>query len=73
MTLLKFSIAQHKARTLGLRAEFNKVEAKFEGLDDLILAYSATAEGRSLIATYKAARIIRDAGHGPTPPPAPPP
>ena len=73
------SIAQRKARTLGLRAEFKKVEAKFEGLDDLILAFNETEAGRALIAAYKEARIIRDAGHGakkpvtppaPTPPPA---
>ena len=66
------SIAQRKALTLGLRAEFKKVEAKFESIDDLILAYNTTEAGRSLIAAYKAARIIRDAGHGPTPPPVPP-
>ena len=72
LTTPQTSIAQRKARTLGLRAEFNKVEAKFEGLDDLILAFNTTEAGRSLIAAYKAARIIRDAGHGPTPPPVPP-
>lgn len=72
LTKPQTSIAQRKARTLGLRAEFKKVETLFEGIDNLILAYNETEAGRSLIAAYKAARIIRDAGHGPTPPPVPP-
>jgi hypothetical protein len=66
------SINERKARTLGLRAEFNKVEARFESLDNLILGYNTTPAGRDLIAAYKQARIIRDAGHGPSAPPAPP-
>ena len=75
MMVLIASIAQRKALTLGLRAEFNKVEAKYESLDNLILAFNTTPAGRDLIAAYKAARIVRDAGHGPkkpvvVPPPA---
>lgn len=66
------SIAQRKARTLGLRAEFKKVETQYEGLDDLILAYNQTEAGRSLIAAYKESRIIRDAGHGAKKPVVPP-
>jgi hypothetical protein len=66
------SISQRKILTLGLRAEFNKVEARFESLDDLILAFNTTPAGRDLIAAFKEARIIRDAGHGPKEPPAPP-
>ena len=67
------SIAQRKALTLGLRAEFNKVEAAFDSLDDIILGFAETAEGRALIAAYNEARIIRDAGHGAKKPaPVPP-
>ena len=68
LTKPQTSIAQRKARTLGLRAEFKKLEAKFASLDDLILAFNSTAPGRSLIAAYKESRIVRDAGHGPKKP-----
>ena len=42
-------------------------------LDDLVLQYGDTPAGRAFIAAWKQARIIIDAGHGPTPedPPAP--
>ena len=73
LTKPQTSIAQRKARTLGLRAEFKKMEAKFASLDDLILAFNGTAPGRSLIAAYNESRIIRDAGHGPKNPPTPTP
>lgn len=73
LTKPQTSIAQRKAFTLGLRAEFNKVEAKYESLENLILAFNTTPAGRDLIAAFKAARIIRDAGHGPKKPPTPTP
>ena len=72
VNLPALNIGQRKALTLGLRAEFNKVEAKFEALDDFILAFDTTPAGRTLIAGFRQARIIRDAGHGPGEPPAPP-
>ena len=72
VNLPTLNIGQRKALTLGLRAEFNKVEAQFEALEDFILAFDTTPAGRTLIAGFKQARIIRDAGHGPGEPPAPP-
>lgn len=53
-----------KALTGQLRAEFAKVSAKFESLDNLVGKFGTTPEGRDFVATYKAARIIRDAGGG---------
>ncbi|MEK0448511.1 MAG: hypothetical protein RL088_779 [Verrucomicrobiota bacterium] len=46
-------------------------------LDDLVAQMDATVPGRAFIAAWKQARIIIDAGHGPSPeepptPPAPP-
>jgi hypothetical protein len=55
-------ISTRKAMTSQLRAEFANLSAAFETLDNLILRFSGTAEGRDLIATYEAARIIRDTG-----------
>lgn len=43
-----------------------------ELLDDLVVQFDATPEGRALIAAWKQARIIMDLGHGPETPPAPP-
>ena len=69
------SIADRKGLTQQMRDRFNAVEALFAVLDDLILQFGATAAGRALIASHKAARIVRDLGTGPspTPPPTPPP
>ena len=68
------SIADRKGLTQQMRDRFNAVESKFAVLDDLILQFGSTAAGRALIASHKAARIVRDlgAGPGPTPPPTPP-
>lgn len=67
------SIADRKSLTEQMRERFNAVEAKFVGLDDMILQFGNTAAGRALIASHQSARIIRDLGAGPgTPPPAPP-
>lgn len=75
-------ISGRKALTGQLRTEFAKVSAKFESLDNLVGKFGTTPEGRDFVATYKAARIIRDAGGGgasapaaaavSTPPAAPP-
>ena len=69
------SIADRKGLTQQMRDRFNAVEALFAVLDDMILQFGATAAGRALIASHKAARIVRDLGAGPspTPPPTPPP
>lgn len=70
------AISARRALTLALRPEFARVSARFATLDKLILRFDGTAEGRAFIATYRAARIIRDAGRRPdrpadgeTPPP----
>jgi hypothetical protein len=57
-------ISGRKALTGQLRAEFAKVSAKFESLDNLVAKFGTTPLGRDFVATYKAARIIRDAGGG---------
>ena len=51
---------------------------RLQDLDDLVLQYGETPAGRTFIAAWKQARIIVDAGHGPSEeepaptPPAPP-
>jgi len=73
------SIADRKALTQQMRDRFNAVELLFAGLDDMILQFGATAAGQALIASHKAARIVRDSGGGsggpdsPAPPPTAPP
>ena len=75
----QLSIAERAALTNQMRARFNAVELLFVALDDMILQFDTTAAGQALIASHKAARIIRDSGGGsggpdePTPPPTPPP
>lgn len=59
------SISQRAALTKQLRDRFNAVEAKFASLDNLILAFNNTPEGRALIAAYQASRIVRDSGGSP--------
>jgi hypothetical protein len=57
-----------------LRTRFNAVEDLFVQIDDMILRFNGTDAGQAMIAAYKAARIIRNYGHGPgtaTPTPAP--
>jgi len=66
-------IADRKATTGQLRAQFNAVEAKFAVLDDLILQYGTTPAGRSMVLAYQAARTVLDLGAGPQPPPPPTP
>lgn len=61
------AISTRKALTSALRTEFAKVSAKFESLDNLVGKFGTTSEGREFVATYKASRIIRDAGRRPAP------
>lgn len=61
------AIAVRKALTDGFRPAFNLVEKKFVELDKLIRQFAKTAEGKTMVASWKAARIIKDAGHGPRP------
>jgi hypothetical protein len=68
------AIAGRKALTALLRDRFNTVEAIFARMDALVDQFP----DKVFVASYKAARIIRDLGHGPatqepTPPPAPQP
>ena len=75
------AIAVRKALTKGFRPAFNATERKFVDLDKLIRQFRTTAAGRTMIGAWKAARIIKDAGHtgggeapvNPTPAPAPAP
>jgi len=66
-------IADRKSLTQQMRDRFNAVEALFVALDDLILQFGTTLEGRDLIASHLASRIIRDLGAGPGEPEAPAP
>ena len=70
------AIAVRKALTKGFRPAFSATEKKFAELDKLILQFGKTAAGKTLIADWNAARIIKNTGHaggGTPPPPAPPP
>ncbi len=66
------AIGGRSALTRQSRQRFNTVEGKFGVLDDLVLQFGKTVAGRALIAAYRAARIVRDAGRGPQPTPPPP-
>jgi hypothetical protein len=66
------AIAGRKALTGLLRDRFNAVEAVFARMDALAEQFTDTV----FVAGYRAARVVRDLGHGPgssPPPPAPPP
>lgn len=52
-----------KAKTEALPAQFAAVEALFEELDDYIVQFNKTAEGRRFIAEWFNARRIHDLGH----------
>lgn len=73
------TIAVRKALTTGFRPAFRLTEKKFAEVDKLLRQFRTTAAGRTMIAAWNAARIIKDAGHtgggeaptNPTPPPAP--
>lgn len=67
------TIAVRKALTSGFRPAFKLTEKKFAEVDKLIRQFRTTAAGRTMIAAWNAARIIKDAGHtggGEAPPPA---
>ncbi len=64
VTAPALGISGRKALTRQLRAEFAKVSAKFESLDNLVGKFGTTPKGRDFVATYKAARIIRGTGGG---------
>lgn len=66
------AIAGKKGLTMQLRERFNTVEAMFASLDNLVDQFP----DKNFVNGYKAARVVRDLGHGPgapEPPPAPPP
>ena len=75
------TIAVRKALTTGFRPAFKLTEKKFAEVDKLIRQFRTTAAGRTMIAAWNAARIIKDAGHAgggeapanPTPTPTPTP
>jgi hypothetical protein len=75
------TIAVRKALTTGFRPAFKLTEKKFAEVDKLIRQFRTTAAGRTMIAAWNAARIIKDAGHtgggeapaNPTPAPTPTP
>ena len=67
------NIASRKALTQQLRDKFNVVELKFAALDDMVLQFSNGAASQAFIASYQAARIVRDLGHSPQPEPIPAP
>ena len=66
------AIAIRKALTKGFRPAISLTEKKFKDLDKLILQFGGTPAGKTLIAVWQNARIIKDAGHGPATPPVPP-
>ena len=59
------SISQRAALSTQMRDRFNAVEDKFASLDNLIHGFNTTPQGRALIASYQASRIVRDHGHSP--------
>ncbi|TLD68526.1 hypothetical protein FEM03_22235 [Phragmitibacter flavus] len=65
------AIAQRKAQTQTLPPLFRQANLTLAGMDRLIKRFRLVAGGPELIAAYQAARIIRDAGHGPGVPPVP--
>lgn len=64
-----------KKKGLGnmLGPKFNAVSLLMHDLDDVILQYDSAPGGKNMIAAWKAARIVRDLGHGPKPPTPPTP
>jgi hypothetical protein len=64
------SIADRKGLTQQLRNKFNAVELKFAALDNMIFQFNDGPASQALIASHKAARIVRDLGGGPRPAPA---
>ena len=56
--------------------DINTLLARLEDMDDLVLQFDGTAEGRTFIEAWQRARIIVDAGVGhedePPAPPTPP-
>jgi len=58
------SIADRKALTQQMREPVQRGGTVVRGLDDMILQFGATAAGQALIASHKAARIVRDSGGG---------
>jgi hypothetical protein len=49
-----------------LEAKIASLMEQLDDLDDLVVQYDDTAAGRHFIAAWKQARIIVDAGHGPS-------
>lgn len=58
------SIGDRASLTAQLRQRFNAVSVKFADLDDVILQFNATPEGRALVSAWQQARVIIDRGHG---------
>ena len=66
------AIATRKGLTMQMRQRFNDVEAIFASMDGLVDQFA----DQNFVQGYKAARTVRDLGHGPgesePPPPTPP-
>lgn len=75
------AIALRSSLTKGFRPAFKLTEKKFSEVDKLLRQFGKTAAGRTMIAAWNAARIIKNAGHAggdeapvnPAPTPAPTP
>jgi hypothetical protein len=70
------AVSKRKGMGTLFRQKFNGVSVLMHDLDDVILQFDETEQGRNMIAAFKAGRIVRDLGHGPkakTPPPPPTP
>ena len=69
-------VANRSALIREVETRIGALVERLPDLDDLVLQYSETEAGRAFIAAWKRARIIVDAGHGPTEekptPPTPP-
>lgn len=67
------AISVRRAQTAALRPHFQEISTILRLMDRTVLRFATDAAGRDFVATYQAARIIRDTGSGPTEPPATPP
>jgi len=49
-----------------LRSRFAAAERKYVSVNNVVGKFATTALGVEFVAAYRAARMIRDAGHGPS-------
>jgi hypothetical protein len=59
------AISVRKALTRGFRPAFALVDKKFVEIEKLMPQFGTTDAGKAMIAAWKAARRIKDLGHGP--------